>query len=866
MIREEFDVFVSHASEDKARFVDALVQALRGRGLRVWYDANEIRLGDDFRIRIDEGLAQSRFGVVVLSPRFFKYWPQAELSALLNLEQVFGQTRILPIRLDLDHLAVTARSPLLATRAALGWELGVDALAERIHGRVRTVAVVARSPVYNLPVRRAGHLFGRDSDLSRLDQLLFPGSNVRIAASIEGLAGVGKTELALHVADRASDTDRFPGGIFWFDAEDPDLTIAWGTTIAEALAVGAGTVEDRAAAAVRIASNSGPILVILDNVESWTRRSEPTPLPRGRHVALLVTTRHRFLAGPSFAHHTLETLKADAAREFLISLAGRDFDGADTLLRYLDGHTLAIELAGAYLREFPSVSAVEYLRRLEEGMPVEEKVQDLVRYEATVRRALDVHWQHLEVEARKALGIAACFAPEDASTALLTACGVSDDALHPLQRFHLINTDGERWRMHRLVREWVRRTVSDEDLAHATRSFVQGCTEYFRRISLQGGFRIYQLDGPHLEQAARDVETALGTTDELVGRVLELYGTLLQTMGDLPRAKDLLERTLALDLKNLDEEHSTVASSRSNLAIVLRHSGDLYGAKSLLDIAVSSDLRTSRSDSQAAIIRRANLALILHNLGNARGARELLESVLTLAARRFGAHDLEIATIRSNLAVVVQDLGDLATARTLLESALESALKSLGQGHRSVAVIRSNLALVLQSQGDLPRAQDHLEQALTSDLANFGENHPFVAKTLSNLGVILKAAGDFSRAREFLERALSSDIRNLGEDHPSVAVRHFNLATLARDAGDLPVARTLFEKTLSAEERSLGADHPSTSLTRVSLAVVLQRLGETAAARSQADRARRAVRSQPRGSLLRVRVERAADQILCTSA
>lgn len=119
MISADYDVFVSHASEDKAHFVDSFVVALEAHGLRVWYDSNEIRLGDDFRRRMDDGLRRSRFGVVILSPNFFKYWPEAELSALFNQERVFDQMRILPIRLDLDHATMTTRSPLLAARAAL---------------------------------------------------------------------------------------------------------------------------------------------------------------------------------------------------------------------------------------------------------------------------------------------------------------------------------------------------------------------------------------------------------------------------------------------------------------------------------------------------------------------------------------------------------------------------------------------------------------------------------------------------------------------------------------------------------------------------------------------------------------------------
>lgn len=177
--------------------------------------------------------------------------------------------------------------------------------------------------------------------------------------------------------------------------------------------------------------------------------------------------------------------------------------GTADLLRHLDGHTLAIELAGAYLREFPEVTPAAYLRKLTEGAPVEEKVQDLVRYEGTVRRALHVHWERLDAAAREALLVAACFAPEDASIALLDACGVDAEARQPLRRFHLIDGDGERWRMHRLVREWALRAAPAEDVTGARRRFVEGCVKFSGQIDLADGYRIYRIDGPHLEAAVR---------------------------------------------------------------------------------------------------------------------------------------------------------------------------------------------------------------------------------------------------------------------------------------------------------------------------------------------------------------------------
>src|SRR6185503_3034242 len=114
----EYDVFISYASEDRARFIEPLVTALRERGIRYWYDQEQIGLGDDFRRRMDDGLARARFGVILLSPHFFKYWPEAELSALFTQEAAFDSTRILPVRCDMDHATLVKRSPLLAARAS----------------------------------------------------------------------------------------------------------------------------------------------------------------------------------------------------------------------------------------------------------------------------------------------------------------------------------------------------------------------------------------------------------------------------------------------------------------------------------------------------------------------------------------------------------------------------------------------------------------------------------------------------------------------------------------------------------------------------------------------------------------------------
>ncbi len=58
-VDRQYDVFISHASEDKDDVVRPLAHALQDRGLAVWYDEFELRIGDSLRRKIDRGLANS---------------------------------------------------------------------------------------------------------------------------------------------------------------------------------------------------------------------------------------------------------------------------------------------------------------------------------------------------------------------------------------------------------------------------------------------------------------------------------------------------------------------------------------------------------------------------------------------------------------------------------------------------------------------------------------------------------------------------------------------------------------------------------------------------------------------------------------
>lgn len=146
-----WDVFISHASEDKDSIARPLALRLQREGLRVWLDEQELILGDSLRQKIDHGLSASRWGVVILSPSFLaKEWPQAELDALLSKE-LNGQRVLLPVwhRISADELS--RASPILASRLAIDTRRGLEAVSHAI-----LAAVNPSSPNHRTDTTTAG--------------------------------------------------------------------------------------------------------------------------------------------------------------------------------------------------------------------------------------------------------------------------------------------------------------------------------------------------------------------------------------------------------------------------------------------------------------------------------------------------------------------------------------------------------------------------------------------------------------------------------------------------------------------------------------------------------------------------------------
>jgi len=114
-----YDLFISHASDDKEGLVRPLVVELEKLKVKVWYDEFTLKVGDSLRKSIDQGLANSNYGTVVLSSSFFsKNWPQYELDGMVARE-MNGHKMIPPIWHKVSKDEVISFSPTLADKVAL---------------------------------------------------------------------------------------------------------------------------------------------------------------------------------------------------------------------------------------------------------------------------------------------------------------------------------------------------------------------------------------------------------------------------------------------------------------------------------------------------------------------------------------------------------------------------------------------------------------------------------------------------------------------------------------------------------------------------------------------------------------------------
>jgi hypothetical protein len=114
LLSMSWDVYLAYASKD-AEIARSVRAELEKVGLKVWMDHTELKPGGGLVAKMDEGLRDSRAGVIILSPRvnMKRGWVRMEIDALMD-RAGSAHTRIFPILHHMTLARLRKQSPLLA--------------------------------------------------------------------------------------------------------------------------------------------------------------------------------------------------------------------------------------------------------------------------------------------------------------------------------------------------------------------------------------------------------------------------------------------------------------------------------------------------------------------------------------------------------------------------------------------------------------------------------------------------------------------------------------------------------------------------------------------------------------------------------
>lgn len=650
--------------------------------------------------------------------------------------------------------------------------------------------------VWQVPLPRNPHFRGRDELLDELAKALYESGEAALTPAVSGramggraltgLGGIGKTQTALAYAYRHQ---REYAAVWWLDAESEPVLLASYGRIARALGL-VGEMESDPQVAVHRAhawlADHARWLVVFDNAEAPALVRKYLPSVAGGHV--LVTSRNpawRSVAPPL----VVPLLSREEAVNLLMARCGQsDIETARALAAELGDLPLALAQAAAYIEStgcdlghYQGLFRRAQARLLGKGDPPEG-------YSRTVAATWSLAFDKVRRESPAAAELLSLLAFLDPSgvplrlvreqaehlPAVLAQIAADplelDAAIGLLRRHALVEREGERLLVHRLVQMVVREHLGQEAARHMATRAVAAVKAAFpfdwHGLATWASSREML---PHALTATAHA-TKLGAGTVVAGHLLHRAGQYLHRHGLLAEARQALERALEVWKKVLGtEEHPDVAASLYELAKVLQALGELTEARRHLELFLEIKKEVLGTEEHPDVaISLTVLAIVLQAQGELAEARRHLERSLEIWREVLGSEEhLEMAASLHTLATVLHAQGELAEARRHLERSLEIAKKVLGtEEHPDVAASLHELARVLHAQGELAEAQQHCERSLAIKASVYGtREHYYTAMTEVLLGRVLLQTGEREAGLELLCHALAVYQKQLGAEH-----------------------------------------------------------------------------------------------------
>jgi transcriptional regulator with XRE-family HTH domain/tetratricopeptide (TPR) repeat protein len=603
--------------------------------------------------------------------------------------------------------------------------------------------------------RPAMHFGGREAELARMLSVVAehdPGRPLVIA--IDGMAGVGKTALALEVAhavaDRYSDGQLFVDLHGHSDNSPADPVVAVELLLGQ-LGVPAHELPDAVQGRVarwRSELAGRRVLVVLDNVAD---SDQLRPLLPGLSPTLILITGRRRLAGlDSDVQQSLEPLDDAAAVALLKRVIGQrvadQAEAAREVARLCGGLPLALRLTAARLLHRPTWTLAELVARLRAAQP---PVVEVCAEGLSVSAAFTLSYRQLTASAQRLLRLLGLHPGEDFdeyAAAALADTGPADvwPVLDELLDAHLVQeSDGGRYRLHDLVRDYAGRLAAAGDDDVACRAAVLRLAEYYLHTVVPDN-----KDEPRIDGCC---EPDWGTPSA--------HRRIFPTTGDLRRWEEtewrnLIAVTGLADRMRLDRHVCLLTRgawkfhwSRGNAGILIRmHETALAAANRLGDEWLTAMTHNYLGGANSIA-------------GRMRAAREHLRAAQHLW--HVAGDDAAAAVAMRNLMNVEYRTGRIAAAAAYGYEALDAhqraAYSALPQRRidDNAAGIHRVFGECLALLGDYPRALQHLRCAARYFRAAGGYSH-VLGTVLLELGRVHNRMGHRVVAPLLLRRALTN--------------------------------------------------------------------------------------------------------------
>lgn len=637
---------------------------------------------------------------------------------------------------------------------------------------------LSASPAPFQAIPDLSYFVGRETLLQKVTNVLLS-SQTGVVVTLFGMAGVGKTTLAAHLAYQLR--HHFPDGVLWarVDVSDP-LSIL--NTFANAYGVDATPYVDIDSRSRIVRELLAPkrALIVLDNVEN-SGQVKPL-LPPTTRCAVLITTRRRnlsvarggwqFAVGP-FNAGSEESLQL--FRKVLGEERGESERQTRQTIAAVLGHLpLAVDIAASRLAYEPGWSAEAFLQRLQRA---QRRLQELSFEDQSVRLSLEASYSALPAAGQQffaGLGVIAGedFTPAAAAAILGLPLEDAEDGLRQLFSLSLAQRGRPgRYQLHPLVRAFARERLSAEALAQAEQRLVRYYVAF--AAAHERDMQALALEQDHIlaalqiaqEQAAapdmmaclvagviaayyfwethgyydlaesqlRQAEAALRRQPDGEGlsAVLRGLGRVAQRRGQFDRAEAYYEE--GLERARASQEATLTSDLLRNLGVLAARRGDYALAEAYYQEGLALARSVGQSNPASNLLRGLGVQAFMR--GDYTRAEAFYEEGLALV-RAAGELDQRSGLFWA-LGMLAEDQGDLEEAVRYLQESL-NLVRQLGHRERVTAILR-DLGLIALEQGKTEAAAGFLQEAVT------------LARTLghfSRLNGILLAWGEMQLLQE----------------------------------------------------------------------------------------------------------------------